>query len=236
MLEGKKVLAIIPARGGSKRLKNKNILDLDGKPLIAHTIETALQNKFIDKVIVSTDSDEIYGISELYGATSLLRPHEFSTDTASSVDVVIHAIAACEKFNEVFDVVILLQPTSPLRSSKDITNAFKVFSAKKAKGVVSVCACEHSPLWCNTLPNNHSMTDFISKDLNSKRSQDLPFFYRVNGAIYICNIDDLRDKKTFLFENVFASIMAIENSVDIDEKSDFKYAEFLLENNYQDEK
>ena len=222
MYNEKRILAVITARAGSKRLPNKNILKLSGKPLIAWAIETALQSKYINKLIVSTDSEEIRNISEEYGAeVPFLRPAELANDTADSISVLKHSI---EYFDKQFDYVLLLQPTSPLRTVIDIDKAIEMLN-EDTKAVVSVCETEHSPLWSNTLPENLSMTKFIRPEIQNKRSQDLPQYFRLNGAVYISQISYLYSKNSFIGEKTKAYIMSQENSIDIDTELDFKIAE-----------
>ncbi len=227
MLNNKKILAIIPARGGSKRLKNKNILKLAGKPLINWTIEAAINSQYIDNVLVTTDSENISKIAIKCGASvPSLRPKHLAKDTTSSFDVVEYCI---NNLNEKFDILILLQPTSPLRNNIDIDDALIFFEKKNAKAVVSVCETEHSPLWSNTLPNDFSMDKFIKKENVNIRSQDLPTYYRLNGAIYISNIKDLLFQKQFILkQKTYAYIMSQEKSVDIDNKLDFLIAEAVI--------
>jgi len=223
-----RVVALIPARAGSKRLVNKNLLPLAGKPLIAWTIEAALNCPLIDDVIVSTDSVDIKHVAIEYGAdVPFIRPSSLSHDTATTDDVLMHAI---EKLNlNSSDILVLLQPTSPLRSSKDINNALSLLTTEQVQGVVSVCECEHSPLWSNTLPENGTMGDFIRPEIATKRSQDLPAYYRLNGAIYAYNVSFLKKYKCrFYSDEIKATIMPGDKSVDIDNELDFKLAEFLM--------
>ena len=230
MFKNKKVLAIIPARGGSKRLPRKNILDLGGKPLIAWTIEAALKSKYIDKTIVSTDDKEIAEISKRYGTeVPFMRPKELATDTASSIAVIFHAVDFYKQKNLTFEYIILLQPTSPLRTTEDIDTAFEMLNNKETKAVVSVCEVEHSPLWANTLPPDLSMKDFIRPEIKNKRSQDLPKYYRLNGAIYITEVEYLRNNNGFIGEDTKAFIMPQESSVDIDSEGDFMLAKVFLD-------
>jgi len=220
-----KYLAIIPARGGSKRLPNKNILDLNGKPLIAWSIEAAKKSKFIDEIVISSDSEEILEIAKKYDVNIIKRPDELATDTASSIDVVKHVI---ENYPG-YEYIVLLQPTSPLRTEKHINKAIELLEKKKADAVISVCEMDHSPLWSNTLPESLSMENFLREDVKNKRSQDLPKYYRLNGAIYICKIDKFLEKNTFFLDkNIYAYIMDKKSSVDIDDEIDFKLAEVLL--------
>lgn len=232
MIDGRRVLAIIPARGGSKRLPRKNVLPLNGKPLIAWTIEAALSSKFIDKVIVSTDDKEVSEIAETFGATvPFVRPSTLSSDTSTSVDVVKHALEFLYENSDIYDIVILLQPTSPLRTTKHINEAMQLFRNKKASGVISVCPSEHSPLWANVLNEDFDMSNFISNEFKNIRSQDLPTFYRLNGAIYISNTTTFKKESTFILsKNLFAYVMQPNESTDIDEKVDFYAAEYLMLN------
>jgi N-acylneuraminate cytidylyltransferase/CMP-N,N'-diacetyllegionaminic acid synthase len=229
MYKGKTILALIPARGGSKGVPRKNIKLLLDKPLIAYTIEAALQVDFIDKVIVSTDDLEIAQISREYGAeVPFLRPYELATDEARSIDVILHAMDWMEKKHGAFNLILLLQPTSPFRNSEDIKTALDIFFKKNAKAVVSVCEAEHSPLWMNTLNDDLNMKDFIRKDILNKNRQELGKYYRINGAIYIAEWDYLKQNKTFFGDKTYAYIMPKERSIDIDTEMDFKFAEFLI--------
>jgi CMP-N-acetylneuraminic acid synthetase len=224
-------LAIIPARQGSKRLPNKNILPLAGKPLIGWTIEAALNSTYLDEVMVSTDSEAIAKIALVGGAkVPFLRPAELSDDTASSFAVVEHAINYYKTQKKHFDNIVLLQPTSPLRTSKNIDEAIELFISKNANSVTSVCEMEHSPLWSNTLPENLSMKGFIRAEIQGNRSQDLETYYRLNGAIYIIKTSSFLNEKSFIStENCFAYIMKTMHSIDIDEEMDFSYANYLVE-------
>lgn len=220
-----KFLAIIPARGGSKRLPRKNVLDLQGKPLIVWTIEAAKNSQYIDAVCVSSDNAEILAIAEQYRVQAHLRPDALASDTATTFDAIEHTIKANV---EQYEYVVLLQPTSPLRTAQHIDSAIALLNEKSADAVISVCEVEHSPLWSNTLPDDGNMTGFLREDV-LQRSQDLPTYYRLNGAIYICRTDRLLAEKTFFIaDNMFAYNMATENSIDIDGILDLQVAETLL--------
>ena len=224
----KTFLAIIPARGGSKRLPRKNLLDLCGKPLIAWSIEAALKSKYISKVIVSSDDEEILNIAKEYKADFIKRPDELASDTATTFDALKHTLENVEKY----DYVVLLQPTSPLRTEKHIDEAIELLKEKNADAIISVCEVEHSPLWSNTLDENLDMSNFLRDEVLNKRSQDLPKYYRLNGAIYICKTDKLLENKGFfLKENIYAYKMNKKHSVDIDEEIDFIIAEKLMQHN-----
>jgi len=225
MYRGKTFLAIILARGGSKRLPRKNILSLNGKPLIAYSIEAGLRSKYIDKVIVSSDDKEILDISKEFGADIIKRPDILADDTATSFDALKHTIENVEEY----DYTILLQPTSPLRDENDIDSAIELLEIKGADCVVGVCEMEHSPLWSNTLAEDRSMQGFLRDEILNRRSQDLEKYYRINGAIYICKTNRLLEEGSFfLKDNIYAFIMDREDSIDIDEKIDFDIASILL--------
>jgi CMP-N,N'-diacetyllegionaminic acid synthase len=218
VLNNKTFLAIIPARGGSKRLPRKNVLDLCGKPLIAYSIEAGLKSKYVDKVLVTSDDDEILTISKEYGAAAINRPEYLANDTATTFDAIKHTIENIDKY----DYIVLLQPTSPLRNAKHIDEAIEFLEEKNADAVVSVCEMDHSPLWSNTLPKDGSMKKFLRDEILNKRSQDLETYYRLNGAIYICKTDKLLENKGFfLKEKIYAYKMDRESSIDIDEEIDF---------------
>ena len=222
----KTFLAIIPARGGSKRLPNKNILNLNGKPLIAYSIEAALQSKYINNVVVSSDSNDILNIAKSFKAQTIKRPDYLATDTAKSFDAIKHTIENMPQY----DYIVLLQPTSPLRDANNIDQAINLLEQKNADAIISVSAMEHSPLWANTLDDNLSMKNFLKDEVLNKRSQDLETYYRLNGAIYIAKTDKLLEEETFfLKDNIFAYIMSRENSIDIDEDIDFQLAKIILD-------
>lgn len=227
LIDNKKILAIIPARGGSKRLPKKNVLDLNGKPLISWSIEAGLNSKYVDKVIISTDNEEIKEISKKYSSVEIIdRPAEFATDTASTFDALEHAILS---LSEQYDYIVLLQATSPLRTTSHIDEAIQILFDKRADAIISVTEMDHSPLWSNTLPEDKSMKAFLGEEVKNKRSQDLESYFRLNGAIYICKIDILLKEKTFfLKDNIFAYVMDKSFSVDIDERLDFKIAELIM--------
>jgi CMP-N,N'-diacetyllegionaminic acid synthase len=225
MYKGKTFLAVIPARGGSKRLPRKNVLDLNGKPLIAYSIEAGLKSKYIDKVIVTSDDDEILEIAKKYKSNTIKRSAKLASDTATTFDTVKHVIDNCEEYN----YIILLQPTSPLRTEKHIDEAIELLVNKNADSIVSVCETDHSPLWSNTLPSNCSMSNFIKDDIRNKRGQDLEVYYRLNGAIYICKTNKLLDENSFFLKNnTFAYKMGRDVSIDIDSAVDLKIAGALF--------
>lgn len=226
MFNSKTFLAIIPARGGSKRLPRKNVLDLNGKPLIAYSIEAGQTSEYVDRVVVSSDDNEILNIAQNYCASTIKRPKELASDTATTFDAIKHSI---ESLDDKYEYTILLQPTSPLRNSKHIDEAIELMEKKNADAVISVCEMDHSPLWSNTLPANFDMSNFIREEVKNTRSQDLPKYYRLNGAIYICRTDRLlKEKSFFIKNNIYAYKMDRKSSIDIDEEIDFIIAKAIL--------
>lgn len=225
-----KRIAIIPIRSGSRGLKNKNILPLNGKPLVAHSIEAALDSHKFDKVFVSTDSQEYALVSQKYGAdVSFLRTKQTATDTASTWDVVREVLGRFEEENEYYDEVMLLQATSPLRSVDDIKSSIDLYYNKKALSVESVTEMEHSPLWSNILPPDGNMDHFFNSEYCSLPRQLLPKYYRENGAIYFFNRDILKKKDNEMFlKGCYAYIMPNIRSIDIDTEMDFFLAEEYL--------
>ena len=225
MKNNKTFLAIIPARGGSKRLPRKNILELNGEPLISYSIKAGLDSKYIDKVIVSSDDKEILDVSKKNKVDTIIRPDSLASDIASTFDAIEHAILNSDNY----DYIVLLQPTSPLRTATQIDEAIELLDQKNADAVVSVCEMEHSPLWANTLDITLSMEGFLKDEVINKRSQDLETYFRLNGAIYICKSKRLLKEKKFLFKNnIFAYKMNTESSIDIDKKIDFEMATFFM--------
>jgi len=232
MINKKRIIAIIPARKGSKRLPGKNTKLLVGKPLISWTIESALSCKYIDQVVVSTDCTEVSAIAKQLGASvPFKRPKLLSSDQSSSIDVVLHSLDYFTEEGEIYDYVILLQPTSPLRNTEHISAAIELLLANSGDAVISVCKTEHSPLWMNTLGEGDSMNCFLKDSVKNKRSQDLPEFYRLNGAIYLVDIKRLKEENSFMLsDNIYAYKMSAKCSIDIDEKLDFDIAEVIARN------
>lgn len=223
-----KRLAIIPARSGSKGLHDKNIKNISGKPLLAYTIEAAMLSNCFDEIMVSTDSEKYAEIAVKWGASvPFLRSLNMAGDKASSWDTVLEVLEMYRTKNQYFDTITLLQPTSPLRNSKDIIGAFIEYNRKKAKAMVSVCEMEHSPLWSNVLPDNHSMVSFLNKEAKVPR-QSIQTYYRINGAIYIIDVPFLMENQDIYREGCYAYIMERENSIDIDNQYDFTLAECLI--------
>lgn len=226
-----KNIAVIPARSGSKGLKDKNIKLLNGKPLIWYSIQAALNSNCFDEVMVSTDSEKYAEIARECGATvPFLRSEAMSTDKASSWDTVKEVLDNYKDLGKYFDTVMLLQPTSPLRTFDDIKNAFRIMEENSADSVVGVCEMDHSPLWSNVLPENGCLDGFIRPEVKeSSGRQSLPTYYRINGAIYLTKIGEELGANLYS-ESGYAYVMDQARSIDIDTELDFRIAEFLIQN------
>lgn len=225
-----KILALIPARGGSKRLPGKNIKLLGGLPLIVWTIRAALESKCCVDVLVSTDDQEIADISLAYGASvPWLRPPELSSDTATSIDVALHALDAYEEAHGPVDGLLLLQPTSPFRTADAIKRGVALFDTTCGiRPVVSVSAAESHPAWCFRVSKD-GITPFLGWNELKKRSQDLEPAWVLNGALYLISSDRLRKEQTFLTSDMLTLVMDEPcETMDIDTASDFTQCEAAL--------
>lgn len=224
-------IAIIPARGGSKRLPGKNLMMLAGKPLIAWTIEAAIESGVFDRVVVSTDNWEMAVLAAQFGAeVPFMRPEELALDNTPSIEVLIHAVNELLAGKEThWTHLACLQPTSPLRTAENIRKAVKLLEEKQADAIVSVCKSEHSPLWSNTLPTSLSLDAFIPESIQKTPSQQLPAYYRLNGALYFCRISRMIEERTlFLKTGAYAYRMSRKDSIDIDDQVDFDLAGIYL--------
>ena len=230
MLSGKKILGLVTARGGSKRLPQKNLLSFNGDPLIAWTIRAGLGSMYLDKVVVSSEDKQIQRIAVDYCADLVIdRPQELASDSASSVDVALHSLDYCADKGETFDYLVLLQPTSPLRESKHIDDALVLMEKKKAFAVVGVCMTEHPTSWMGKISATLSMDKFIEHgrfegENRSREDAD----YQINGGVYVIEVSKLRASRTFFpTRGTYAYIMSRDESVDIDTRSQFLLAESL---------
>ncbi|WP_078129424.1 cytidylyltransferase domain-containing protein [Leptospira alexanderi] len=219
-----KILGLIPARGGSKGIPRKNIKFIAGKPLIVWTIEAALKSKYLTSIVVSTDDSEIAEVAKQTGASvPFLRPSELATDYSSGIDPVLHALDNLPEF----DYVMLLQPTSPLRTSTDIDDCIEFAMKRKTNSVVSVCETQENPFWMFCLDDSLRMTKLLNVE-DVKRRQDSPKIFSLNGSIYLSEVNYFREKKKFITEDTLAYLMSKESSIDIDDMMDWKLAEILL--------
>lgn len=225
----KNIIAIIPARSGSKGIKNKNIKLLDGIPLMAYTIKAALKSEIFTDVLVSTDSKEYKQIAEKFGAwVPFLRKDELAKDESLTIDVIEETLIKLDEEGKKYEEFMLLQPTSPLRDEEDIIKAYNIFINKQANSVVSMCECKNSPILSTKLNKDLSLDGFLSNINNKVRRQDLEKYYTLNGAIYLSNVNYFMKYKNFYGKRSYAYIMEREKSIDIDNINDFKYAEYII--------
>ncbi|QUL99329.1 MAG: acylneuraminate cytidylyltransferase family protein [Candidatus Fermentithermobacillus carboniphilus] len=223
------VLGIIPARGGSKSIPRKNIALLNGRPLISYTIRAAQQSRSISRLIVSTDDSEIANISAALGAEiPFMRPKELAQDSTPTIEVVLHALDVLESDHSYCpDVVVLLQPTSPLRNSADIDHAVSIFVSSEADVVVSVSRVEEHPYNMYRIEGGF-LQPLIERDIRITLRQNYPEIYRLNGAIYVSKPQTLRRLRSFIAGRLVPYIMPRERSLDIDDPTDMLYASVIL--------
>lgn len=228
MYKNKKILAIIPARGGSKGIHKKNIIDLLGKPLLYYSLKSAKKSEYIDKIVVSTDDKEIAQVAKEYGGeVPFLRPAELAKDNSKSIDAFIHAIKKLEEIGERYDYVLLLQNTSPLRQGWHIDEAIEKLLESNERSLVSVSQVSEHPCIMRTLDKKGNTLPLISMTGDMRR-QEFPDIYIVNGAIYIQKNDDELNTETNLNGGKLAYIMDRKYSVDIDEYLDLDIATYYL--------
>lgn len=230
MVDGRRVVALVPARGGSKGLPGKNLRLLGGKPLIGWSIDVARRCRLVDRVIVSTDDPAIAGLGKELGAdVPFTRPLELATDKAKMYQVVLHAIEWGIGEYGHDGILLLLQPTSPLRTLEDVEGALQKLASPGVDAVVSVCEVDHHPLWSNTLPPDGCMADFLGPAALNSNRQDLPAYYRLNGAVYAGRFDYVRDCAGFLGPHTYAHIMPRRRSVDIDDELSLLVAQMIMD-------
>lgn len=225
------VVCVIPARGGSKGLPGKNVKNFCGKPLIAHTIEQAKQSKYIDRVIVSTEDEEIAQISLEYGAeVPFIRPLELAGDSVATIDVLLHAIRWLEdKEQYFFDILVLLHVTTPLRSVEDIDNSIARLVEEKADNIISVAESHRNPYFNMVEEDSDGFVRLVKEGRYSAR-QYAPKVYDMNASIYVWWKNILKEDKKIFLKKTKAYVMPKERSIDIDDDLDFKIAEFLRMN------
>ena len=224
------ILALITARGGSKGVPGKNLRPLNGKPLIAYTIEAAKHSGYIDRVVVSTDAEEIAAAAKRFGAeVPFLRPAKFAGDASPSSEAIIHALEWFEtNERKKFPVFCLLQPTSPFRTAKHIDAAMdKFFSSDGAESLISVCPSHKSPYWAQVVTPEGYLRPLIEPRESYTRRQDIPATYDINGAIYVANTDAYLHYKNFLMKKTVHYEMGTHASLDIDTETDMILAETL---------
>lgn len=231
MIDGHSVLALIPARGGSKGIPHKNIRPLAGKPLIAWTIVAAKKSAYIDRLILSSDDPEIIAVAEAWGCeVPFVRPSELAQDDTPGYLPVLHAMETLASKGRYYDYIVLLQPTSPLRTVADIDGCIEQCVEQKAQFCVTVTDTETSPYWMYKLDQQNRLVPLLTAEKPVLRRQDSLPVYVLNGAVYIGKWESVLQEKSFLNPATKAFIMPHERSIDIDHELDFKIAEYLLQN------
>lgn len=224
MIEGKSVLAVIPARGGSKGVPRKNIREVGGKPLIAWTIEEAKKSQYVDRLILSSDDAEIIRIGKEWGCeVPFVRPAALAQDQTPGIEPVLHAVREVPGF----DYVVLLQPTSPHRTAEDIDNCLEKCLSLGAPACVSVTLPDKSPYWMYTMGDKDRLCPLLPSELITNR-QNLPKVYALNGAIYVAKIPFILDEKNFIHADTAAFIMPKERSLDVDDEIDLDFFDFMV--------
>lgn len=222
-----RIIAIIPARGGSKGLPRKNIAMLNDKPLISYSIESALNADLVSRVIVSTEDAEIAEVSRKYGSEVMNRPMELAQDDTPTISVVQQVLHQLVEDRYHAEVVVLLQPTTPLRTTEDIDAAVRLFLTSNCQSVVSICEMEHSPYWSFQVERSY-LKPLLGKKYLKMRRQDLPRVYLPNGALFVSSPMALYKTQSFYSSRTMPYIMPPERSIDIDCENDLLHAEILL--------
>jgi CMP-N,N'-diacetyllegionaminic acid synthase len=234
MINGKTVIAIIPARAGSKGLPGKNIKPLCGKPLIAWSIEAGLGSQYIDEVMVTTDSEDIANVARQFGASvPFIRPAELASDTATSMDVIRHVLSFYDnKLDKKFDYTVLLEPTSPLRVKDDIDKAIvQLLENSQAKAIVGVCKTEsQNPAFLVKKNVDNFLVGYENLDMKILRRQDINEVYFFEGSVYVSDTATLLKKNSFYHENTLGFEFPKWQSLEIDDLDDFIMVEAMMIN------
>lgn len=227
MYRSSSILALIPARGGSKGIPGKNIKEFNGHPLMAYTIAAARKSHYVDSTVVTTDSSEIAKVALAYGAeVPFLRPVELASDTSRTIDAVVHAVNALAELGKSYDVVVLLQPTSPLRRAEEIDAAVETFFSHGELGLASVSDVSENPVLTRRLDSSGVLHPVLTVPSTIRR-QDMPRFWHIDGAIYINSVRNLT-LETSLNDNPIGFVMPRDRSSDIDNIEDFLRAEEIM--------
>lgn len=223
MIQGQRVLGLIPARGGSKGIPRKNVRLVRGKPLLAWTIEQGKRSKFLDRLVVSSDDTEIMSVAAECGCeVPFRRPPELAADDTPGVAPVLHALEHLPGF----DYVVLLQPTSPLRLAEDIDGCIQLCVQRGAPACVSVTKCQEHPWLLFRLESNLSISPLLAEGSQIACRQQLPRFVRVNGAVYVARSEWLKESRSFFTPETIAYEMPLDRSLDIDTEADLRTLEF----------
>ena len=235
MYKNKKILAVIPARGGSKGIPSKNIFNVGGQPLIKYTIDCAKNSKYLDRTVISTDSLEIKRVAEEYGGdVPFMRPAELALDTSKTIDSIVHAVKTLKEMGEEYDYVMIIQNTVPLRKSWHVDESIEKIADSNERSLVSVTEVEKHPILMRTLNEDGTLKNLLHMN-STMRRQDFPKFYKVDGAIAIQKIDKEFNLNTSINDGKLAYIMESKYSIDIDNYIDIKVIEYYLEKEREEE-
>ena len=229
MIDGKRVVVVVTARGGSKGVPRKNLRVVAGKPLLAWTLQAARDAKTVDEVVLSSDDEEILALGRDFGVTTVQRPDELSGDVAKQEDAVLHAMDEVERRGPAGDLIVLLAPTNPLRDAALVDEVVSRHARHpRAKATLTVVECEHHPLRSNALPEDGSMAGFIPAELKWKNRQELPRYYRISGSVCVADWAYFRSEKSFLASQTFAHVTDSRSGLDVDSEVDLHLAELQL--------
>ena len=235
MYKNKKILAVIPARGGSKGIPSKNIIEVGGKPLIQYTIDCAKHSKYIDRAVISTDSEEIKKVSiECGGDVPFIRPKELALDTSKTIDCIVHAVNTLKEMGETYDYVMIIQNTVPLRKAWHVDESIEKLIDSNERSLVSITEVEQHPILMRTINEDGTVKNLLPMS-STMRRQDFPKFYKVDGAIAIQKIDEEFNLNTSINDGKLAYVMDEKYSTDIDSYIDIKVIEYYLAKEKEDE-
>ena len=235
MYKNKKILAVIPARGGSKGVPRKNIIEVGGHPLIKYTIDCGKNSKYLDRVVISTEDLLIKRVAEENGGdVPFLRPKELAEDTSKTIDCIVHAVDTLKFMGEEYDYVMILQNTVPLRKSWHVDEAIEMIVDSNERSLVSISEVDEHPILMRTLNENKTVKNLLSMN-STMRRQDFPKFYKVDGAIAIQKIDEKFNLETSINDGKLGYVMERKYSTDIDNYLDIKIIEYYLEKEKEEE-
>lgn len=229
MRDSRKTLCLIPAKGGSTRLARKNVLPLGGKPLLGWAVEAAVQSGLMDRVVVSTEDEEIAEVARALGAdVPFLRPLHLARDPAGVVDVALHALGELRNKREEYQTLVILLPTCPFRTAEDIRNACALFQEAQASFLMSVSRYEHTPFAAMSLDDEHRLQPYFQKYIG-KKSQEMPVAFRANGAIHVLEVAAFERERSYYAQPLIGYEMPWHRSIDIDTEQDLRFAQSLLQ-------
>ena len=235
MYKNKKILAVIPARGGSKGVPRKNIIEVGGHPLIKYTIDCGKNSKYLDRVVISTEDLLIKKVAEENGGdVPFLRPKELAEDTSKTIDCIVHAVDTLKSMGEEYDYVMILQNTVPLRKSWHVDEAIEMIVDSNERSLVSISEVDEHPILMRTL-NEDKMVKNLLQMNSTMRRQDFPKFYKVDGAIAIQKIDEKFNLETSINDGKLGYVIERKYSTDIDNYLDIKIIEYYLEKEKEEE-